>query len=58
MTIKETKNYVEKLGEPFKTVYEIAVDFIMEHDDNENGWNIMADIEDLFTEAAQESKSE
>jgi len=58
MTIKETKEYVEKLGEPFKTVYEFAVDFIMDHDDNEDGWNIMADIEDLFTEAAQESKSE
>jgi hypothetical protein len=57
MSIKDTKEYVKKLGEPFQTIYDFAVDFIMDHDDNEDGWEIMTSIEDLFTESAQESKS-
>lgn len=56
MTVKETREYVQKLGEPFITIYEAAVDFIMEHDDNELGWEIAASIEDLFTEEADDAK--
>jgi hypothetical protein len=53
MSIKQTKEYVKNLGTPFTDIYQLVGDFIMEHESDEDGWELMAKIEDVFTKFAE-----